>query len=152
MMSLMLKRRKGALPPVVTVLIVVAAVVATALVAWFLYASTARATRTAMLSVVGVPTLYADGKLYLTVKNDGTAALFLSGAKVVMQTTGGSVECNLTSITSITGSTTDSIPAGSSVNLLFSCPPGKFDEIPDGALAKLQAGGYEVSFAVAKPG
>ena len=145
MMSLMLKRRKGALPPVVTVLIVVAAVVATALVAWFLYASTARATRTAMLSVVGAPTLYADGKLYLTVKNDGTADLPLSDAKVVMQTTGGSVECSLTS-------TTGSIPAGNSVNLLFSCPPDKFNEIPDGALAKLQAGGYEVSFAVAKPG
>jgi len=141
----MLKRRKGALPPIVTVLIVVAAIVATALVAWFLYASTARATRIAMISVVGAPTLYADGKLYLTVKNDGTADLSLSGAKVVMQTAGSSVECNLTS-------TIGSIPAGGSANLLFSCPSDKFNEIPDGALAKLQAGGYEVSFAVAKPG
>ena len=144
-MSPMLKRRKGALPPIVAVLITVAAIVTTALVVYFLYTTTARATRTAMISVVGVPTLYADGKLYLTVKNDGTADLPLSGAKVVMQTTGGSVECNLTS-------NTDSIPAGSSVNLLFSCPSNKFNEIPDGALAKLQAGGYEVSFAVAKPG
>jgi hypothetical protein len=141
----MLKKRKGALPPIVTVLIVVAAVVATALVAWFLYASTARATRTAMIFVMGVPTLYADGKLYLTVKNDGTADLPLSDARVVVQTAGGSVECSLTS-------TIGSIPAGGSANLLFNCPSDRFNEIPDGALAKLQAGGYEVSFAVAKPG
>ena len=141
-----LQRRRAALPPIVTVLIVIAAVVAAGLVAWFLYSTTARAARTAMLSVVGVPTLYADGSLYLTVKNDGTADVSLAGAVVVVQTGTGSVTCNITS------PATGSIPAGGSANMVFNCGSQNFANIPDGALAKLQAGGYEVSFAVAKPG
>ena len=146
-MKLGLRRRRAALPPIATVLIVIAAVVAAGLVAWFLYSTTARAARTAMLSVVGVPTLYADGSLYLTVENDGTADVPLADAVVVVVQTGtGAIKCNTT------GSLPASIPAGGSANMVFNCGRENFASIPDGALAKLQAGGYEVSFAVAKPG
>jgi len=146
-MSLMLKRRKGALPPVVTVLIVVAAVVATALVAWFLYASTARATRTAMLSVVGVPTLYADGSLYVTLKNDGTAPVNMSGATIVVQ----DVNKNPVTFGNPSGDPAILNP-GQSGSYVFKGNATKFNDIPDGALATLQTpDGYQLSFAVAKP-
>jgi len=147
MMSPTLKRRKGALPPVVTVLIVVAAIVATALVAWFLYASTARATRTAMISVVGVPTLYASGGntyLYVTLKNDGTAPLNVSNAKVVIQASTGSL--------TFTCQNKTSIEPGKAASLVFQVSGDQLSSIPDGALATLQTpDGYQLSFAVAKP-
>jgi hypothetical protein len=149
MMSPTLKRRKGALPPVVTVLIVVAAIVATALVAWFLYASTARATRTAMISVAGQPTLYANGSLYVTLKNDGTAPVTLSGATIVVQDKSG----NPVPFTYTSGRSP--LNPGESASCKFNyAGTGAFDitSIPDGALATLQtADGYQLSFAVAKP-
>ena len=147
-MSPTLKRRKGALPPIVTVLIVVAAIVATALVAWFLYASTARATRTAMISVVGVPTLYASGGntyLYVTLKNDGTAPLNVYNAKVVIQASTGS-------LITFTCQNTTSIEPGKAASLVFQVSGDQLSSIPDGALATLQTSdGYQLSFAVAKP-
>jgi|GEM_PF-3328874 len=143
-----LRRRRAALPPIVTVLIVIAAVVATGLVAWFLYTSTARAARTAMLSVVGVPTLYADGSLYLTVKNDGTAPITLAGATIAVQ----DVDKKPVFFNYNSGPST--LNPGQSGSYVFTAA-GTFDfnKIPDGALATLQTpDGYQLSFAVAKPG
>jgi hypothetical protein len=145
----MLKRRKGALPPFVAVLITVAAIVATALVVYFLYTTTARATRTAIITVVGQPTLYANGSLYVTFKNDGTAPVNMSGTTIVVQDVSKSpVEFRY-------HSGPETLSPGQSGSYKFNYNgdfTGKFDRIPDGALATLQTSdGYQLSFAVAKP-
>uniref|UniRef100_A0A7J3X950 DUF4352 domain-containing protein n=1 Tax=Thermofilum pendens TaxID=2269 RepID=A0A7J3X950_THEPE len=143
-----LRRRRAALPPIATVLIVIAAVVATGLVAWLLYSTTARAARTPIVSVVGVPTLYASGDstyLYVTLKNDGTAPLNITNAKVVVSTASGSI--------TFTCMNTTSIDAGRAASLVFQASGNQLANIPDGALATLQTtDGYQLSFAVAKPG
>jgi len=140
-----LQRRRAALPPIATVLIVIAAVVATGIVAWLLYSTTARAARTPIVSVVGVPTLYANGSLYVTLKNDGTAPLNITNAKVVVSTASGSI--------TFTCMNTTSIDAGRAASLVFQASGNQLANIPDGALATLQTtDGYQLSFAVAKPG
>jgi hypothetical protein len=141
-----LKKRRGALPPIIAVLIVVAAVVATALVAYFLYTTTARSVRAGMLSVVGQPTLYADGSLYVTLKNDGTAPVNMSGATIVVE----DVSKKPVSFNYSSGPPT--LNPGQSGSYVFKGDATKFNDIPDGALATLQTpDGYQLSFAVAKP-
>jgi hypothetical protein len=142
-----LGKRKGALPPIVTILIIIAAVVATALVAYFLYTTTARSVRAGMLSVVGQPTLYADGSLYVTFKNDGTAPVTLQGATIVVQ----DVNKNPVTFGNPSGGPATLNP-GQSGSYVFTGDAAKFKDIPDGALATLQTtDGYQLSFAVAKP-
>jgi hypothetical protein len=142
-----LKKRRGSLPPIVTVLIVIAAVVATALVAYFLYTTTARSVRAGMLSVVGQPTLYANGRLYVTFKNDGTAPVNMSGATIVVQ------DVNKNPVTFSYSLGPSPLNPGQSGSYVFAAGTGfNFNSIPDGALATLQTpDGYQLSFAVAKP-
>lgn len=65
----MAERRKGGIPPIVTVLITISAIVAASVVAWFMYASTRSATQAPMLEVTEA---YAVGKtLYVNVRNLG---------------------------------------------------------------------------------
>lgn len=147
-------RKKGAMPPIVTVTIVIAAVVAAALAAYFIYSTTARGVRQISLTVIGQPTLYAragDGvELRVTFKNDGTADVDLTGSIVVVQDINkqgvqfGSPKAAVTS-----GSL--KLSPGQSVSLIYNAT-ATLDQFPDGALATLQtAGGYQISFAVAKP-
>ena len=143
-----LRRRRAALPPIVTVLIVIAAVVATGLVAWFLYTSTARAARTPMLSVVGIPTLYGNGSLYVSLKNDGTAPINLTNAIITVQ------DVNKNPVPFKYKSGPGTLDPGRSGSYVFNVAGTfNFNSIPDGALATLQTpDGYQISFAVAKPG
>jgi hypothetical protein len=132
------------------VIIVIASVVAAALVAYFLYASTARGTRATLVSVVGQPTVYANGSLYVTLKNDGTAPLSLTGSHIVV----GDVNKNPVTFTftNCLGGAT-SLDPGRSLSCKYNAGTGfNLGNIPDGALATLQtADGTQVSFAVAKP-
>ncbi|MEM2187429.1 MAG: hypothetical protein QXT37_10650 [Thermofilaceae archaeon] len=146
-------KRKGAMPPIVTVIIVIAAVVAAALAAYFIYSTTARGVRQVSLTVIGQPTLYARAgggvELRVTFKNDGTADVDLSGSIIVVQDKNKTaVQFNLSSTV---GDAPKVLKPGDSVSLIYTAN-ATLDQFPDGALATLQTkGGYQTSFAVAKP-
>ncbi|MEM1930125.1 MAG: hypothetical protein QXH81_09165 [Thermofilaceae archaeon] len=152
-------RRKGAMPPIVTVIIVIAAVVAAALAAYFIYSTTARGVRQVLLTVIGQPTLYATAtgvELRVTFKNDGTADVDLAGSIIVVQDVNKQgVEFTLSSIVGQQQQQppqTVVLKPGDSVSLIYTADNAKLDQFPDGALATLQTkGGYQTSFAVAKP-
>jgi len=151
--------RKGAMPPIVTVIIIVASVVAAGLAAYFIYATTARGVRQVSLTVIGQPTLYAAGtnsvELRVTFKNDGTADVDLAGSVIAVQNkTKAAVTFNFGGPTiTTTGCTTGSckLAPGDSVAVKYTAT-ATLDQFPDGALATLQTkDGYQTSFAVAKP-
>ena len=148
------QKRTGAMPPIVTVIIIVASVVAAALAAYFIYSTTARGVRQVSLTVIGQPTLYAGQKggveLRVTFKNDGTADVDLSNSIISVQTKNKTV-VQFSNPSSPTGDSLKLAP-GDSVALVYTANATKLDDFPDGALATLQtAGGYQTSFAVAKP-
>jgi hypothetical protein len=147
------KKRTGAMPPIVTVIIIVASVVAAALAAYFIYSTTARGVRQVSLTVIGQPTLYAANKsaveLRVTFKNDGTADVDLTGSIISVQTKNKTV-VQFSSPSSPTGGNLKLAP-GDSVALVYTAK-AQLDDFPDGAMATLQTtGGYQTSFAVAKP-
>jgi hypothetical protein len=142
------QKRRGALPPIITVLIIIAAVIATGLVVWFMTTTTSKSVRTPIVSVVGQPTLYANGQIYVTFKNDGTASVTLQGATIVVQ----DVNKNPVPFSYSSGPAT--LNPGQSASYIFNFAGNSFNfgNIPDGALATLQTtDGYQLSFAVAKP-
>ncbi|WP_288006272.1 hypothetical protein [Thermofilum sp.] len=139
-------KRKG-ISPVATIIIYVVLIVTAAIVAYFFYSSTARSTRTPILTVVGQPTVYANGSLYVTFKNDGTSPVTMTGAIIVVQ------DVNKKPVQFNYASGPATLNASSSASYKFNAV-GTFtlDNIPDGALATLQTtDGYQLSFAVAKP-
>jgi archaellin len=140
-------KRKG-ISPVATIIIYVVLIVTAAIVAYFFYSSTARSTRTPILTVVGQPTVYANGSLYVTFKNDGTSPVTMTGATIIVQ----DVNKNPVQFNYVSGPAT--LNPGSSASYKFNTVDARFDldNIPDGALATLQTtDGYQLSFAVAKP-
>jgi hypothetical protein len=71
-------RRRGGVPPIVTVLITISAVVAAGLVAWFLFTTTSSATKRPVLEVTSA--YYVGGTLKVTLRNVG--AVTASGLTV----------------------------------------------------------------------
>jgi len=72
----MTARRRGGIPPIVTVLITISAVVAAGIVAYFLFSTTSSATKQPMLEVTGA---YAVGTtLTFTIRNVGTQNVQIS--------------------------------------------------------------------------
>lgn len=112
-------KRKGGVPPIVTVLVTIAAIVAAGLVAYFLYTSTAAATKQPVLEVSplyvtgGTPTTTSTGaavscgaaptacRLSITIQNVGSVTL--SSVSVQVWLPGAS---SATSLSSVTGATT----------------------------------------------
>jgi len=143
------------MPPIVTVIIVIAAVVAAALAAYFIYSTTARGVRQVSLTVIGQPTLYARAsggvELRVTFKNDGTADVDLAGSIIVVQDVNKQgVEFKNPAV-AVSGASLKLAP-GDSVSVIYTADNANLDQFPDGALATLQTkGGYQTSFAVAKP-
>jgi archaellin len=140
-------KRKG-ISPVATVIIYVVLIVTAALVAYFFYSSTARSARTPILTVVGLPTVYANGSLYVTFKNDGTSPVNMTGATIIVQ------DVNKNPVKFNYASGPETLNPGTSASYKFNAVDASFslDIIPDGALATLQtADGYQLTFAVAKP-
>jgi hypothetical protein len=145
------------MPPIVTVIIIVASVVAAALAAYFIYSTTARGVRQVSLTVIGQPTLYARQgggvELRVTFKNDGTADVDLSNSIISVQTTNKTV-VQFISPKLATSSGSLKLTPGDSVALVYTANAtnAQLDWFPDGAMATLQTtGGYQTSFAVAKP-
>jgi hypothetical protein len=62
-------RRRGGVPPIVTVLITISAVVAAGLVAWFLFTTTSSATKRPVLEVTSA--YYVGNTLKVTLRNVG---------------------------------------------------------------------------------
>jgi archaellin len=146
------QKRKG-ISPIATVIIFVITIVTAALIGYLMYSSTARSARTPIVNVVGQPTLYADGSLYVTLKNDGTAPINMSGAIIVVQDVNKNPVQFIYNPGGVNGpKTLDPAKSGSYVFVPAYSAEFSLDNIPDGALATLQTpDGYQLSFAVAKP-
>jgi len=144
-------KRKG-ISPIATVIVLVITIVTAALVGYLMYSSTARSARTPIVNVVGQPTLYADGSLYVTLKNDGTAPINMSSATIVVQDKSKN-PVPFKYATDVANNGPKTLDPAKSGSYVFKAQ-GTFslDNIPDGALATLQTpDGYQLSFAVAKP-
>ncbi len=89
-----LKKRGGGVPPIVTVITIIAFIAAATLVGWYIMSTTSIATRRPILSIQGTPTII-NGKLYLTIRNDGTANAYVSEVALKGLTVSN---CNLGSI------------------------------------------------------
>ena len=152
---MMTARRRGGIPPIVTVLITISAVVAAGLVAWFLFTTTSSATKTPMLEVTSAYALCSGtscSAVHITVRNMGTANVTITSATL--------------DVAGMTGTTTFSppsgnimVPLGGSANLKFGVS-GTNTNIPDGASAVLMltvtpAGGSQqtlsIAFKIARP-
>jgi hypothetical protein len=126
----MTARRRGGVPPIVTVLITISAVVAAGLVAYFLFSTTSSATKQPMLEVTSAYALCSGtscSAVHITVRNVGTANVTITGA--TLDVAGVSSAFNPPSLNV-------AIPPGSSANLKFT-PQGTNPNIPDGASAVL---------------
>ena len=150
-------RRRGGVPPIVTVLITISAVVAAGLVAWFLFSTTSSATKQPMLEVTSAYALCSGTGtttscyVYITLRNVGTAGVTLNQVQLDVPSVASSISCG-------TGSS-NTVPAGSSINIR--CPSSSTTgNIPDGASAALlltvtPAGGSQqtlsIAFKIARP-
>jgi hypothetical protein len=156
---LMTARRRGGVPPIVTVLITISAVVAAGLVAYFLFTTTSGATKQPMLEVTGAYALCSGTGtatscyVYVTLRNVGTADVTISSAQLdVPGVTTSPAVCG-------TGSS-NTVPAGGSINIR--CPnTSTIGNVNDGASAALlltvQPAGststqtLSISFKIARP-
>jgi hypothetical protein len=127
----MLRKRRGALPPIIVVLITMAAIVATALVAYFLFTTTRSAVTQPILEVTDA---YAVGAtLRFTVRNLGTVAASGLTVGAATCTSGGTLSpgaCNpsplnpgQSAVCTITGSS--SFADGSSCTVELSYTGGR---------------------------
>ena len=127
---MMTARRRGGVPPIVTVLITISAVVAAGLVAYFLFSTTSGATKTPMLEVTSAYALCSGtscSAVHITVRNVGAANVTITNAALEV--------AGMSSTTFNSLSPNVAIPPGSSVNLKFTS--GSNPNIPDGASAVL---------------
>jgi hypothetical protein len=146
-------RRRGGVPPIVTVLITISAVVAAGLVAYFLFSTTSSATKQPMLEVTGAYAICPSASsctVYVTIRNVGTAGVTLNQVQLdVPGVTTSPVSCGAGS--------SNTVPAGGSISIR--CPSGTsgtgtIGNVPDGAGAALSlivtpAGGSQQSLSLA---
>ncbi|MCC6050579.1 MAG: hypothetical protein LM580_07720 [Thermofilum sp.] len=102
-------RRRGGVPPIVTVLITISAVVAAGLVAWFLFTTTNAAVKRPVLEVVSA--YYVGGTLKVTLRNVGavtakdlsvTGVTCASGASSSSGVSVGNIDPGQSAVASIT--------------------------------------------------
>jgi hypothetical protein len=87
-------RRRGGIPPLVTVLVTIASIVAASLVAWFMFATSRSATQQPLLEVTDA---YTDGtNLVFTVRNLGTQSVNLGSFTVSCANPGSTASVALT--------------------------------------------------------
>ncbi|MEM1871247.1 MAG: hypothetical protein QW517_09040 [Thermofilaceae archaeon] len=77
-------RRKGGVPPIVTVLVTIASIVAASLVAWFLWTSTRTATSTPILEVTNAYYVGSGSnwRITFTLRNVGSTSVTLNTTSV----------------------------------------------------------------------
>ena len=159
----MTARRRGGVPPLVTVLITLSAIVAAGLVAWFLFTTTNSAVKTPLLEVTSAYALCGQTTctVYITLRNVGGTDVTISGNPVLEVTTSSGTTTSSTtwtlanSTTSVNGRV---IQAGASLTIKGSGVTNT--NIPDGTSAMLTltvtpAGGYQqtvsLGFKIARP-
>ena len=128
----MTARRRGGIPPLVTVLITISAIVAAGLVAWFLFYTTSSAAKTPILEVTGA---YATGAtLKFTVRNVGSVPASNLAVASATCTSGGTTSpgaCNPNSLNpgqsavcTITGTSNFQDGSSCTVELSYTDPSG----------------------------
>ena len=122
-------RRRGGVPPIVTVLITISAVVAASLVAWFMWSSTRAAT---LQPVFEVTSAYVSGTgpyaVSFVIRNVGAAQIPSSGGSVTLD----EISCETTPGGSVVAGT----PAGctfSAATQVASCRATFTSSISDGS-------------------
>ena len=157
----MTARRRGGVPPLVTVLITLSAIVAAGLVAWFLFTTTNSAVKTPLLEVTSAYALCGQTSctVYITLRNVGGTDVTISGNPTLEVTTSSGTTTFSTTWTLANGTTFGTsrvIQAGASLTIKGSGSTN----IPDGASAMLTltvtpAGGYQqtvsLGFKIARP-
>ena len=135
-------RRLGGIPPIVTVLITISAVVAAGLVAWFLFSTTASATKQVLLEVTGAYALCSDSScdVHITLRNVGTVNATISNVKIEIANVDGEHPCT----------PLGAVPPGGSTNIKCEIA----GNVPDGAAAVLvvtatPSGGSRQSLSIA---
>jgi hypothetical protein len=153
-------RRRGGIPPIVTVLITISAVVAAGLVAYFLFSTTSSATKQSMLEVTSAYAICSGTScaVSITLRNVGASDVTIITTpqiEVVAGTSINTITCGLNPVPP-----SNQVPSGGSVNLR--CPLSNYANvnIPDGASATLlltvqPAGGSQqtlsIAFKIARP-
>jgi hypothetical protein len=139
----------------VTVLITISAVVAAAIVAYFLFTTTSSAVRTPALEVTSAYALCPSASscyVYITLRNVGTADVTLNQVQLDVPGVASSISCG-------TGSS-NTVPAGGSINIRCPSGTGTTGNVNDGASAALlltvtPAGGSQqtvsIAFKIARP-
>jgi hypothetical protein len=162
----MTARRRGGVPPLVTVLITLSAIVAAGLVAWFLFTTTNSAVKTPLLEVTSAYALCSSSgtttscTVYITLRNVGGTDVTISGNPTLEVTTSSGTTTFSTTWTLANSTTTPVtnrvIQAGTSLTIRGSGTTN----IPDGTSAMLTltvtpAGGYQqtvsLGFKIARP-
>lgn len=142
-------RRKGGVPPIVTVLVTIAAIVAASLVAWFLWTSTRTAASTPLLEVTDAYYVSSgtSWRITFTLRNVGSTSVTLGVISVFCdgftdwQTSGGGVTVSCPSISLAAGASTSCgiIPSGTS--------PPSISPTSDALSCQVQLGGAGVTVA-----
>jgi hypothetical protein len=104
-------RRKGALPPIITVLIILGSLVATGLVVWFMFTTTRSATSQPILDVADA--YYVSGSIFFTARNIGPVDVAISRINVTCQS-GGTASYSPPTPTQIPKGASQSISASAS--------------------------------------
>ncbi|RLF05171.1 MAG: hypothetical protein DRK00_05075 [Thermoprotei archaeon] len=133
-------RRRGGLPPALTIIISVSGIAAAVIAAYFLVSTTQRASKQCVLVLTGVP--YYDTtshKLYFTVRNDGTTACDLSTVIAVL----GGREASCTG-----GAASLSPGESTSFSCTFSNPPSG---VKDGDKVAIQTPTTTLTASVSTP-
>jgi hypothetical protein len=140
----MTARRRGGIPPIVTVLITIAAVVAASLVAWFMWATTRSATNQPIIEVTDA---YTDGtNVVFTLRNIGNTQVSISSV---------TLSCKGYTASSVTFPS-NNVPAGGSLSCKATgFPSGVTISDGDSCTAQISfsspSGGVSVGFRVVKP-
>jgi len=134
-------RRRGGVPPIVTVLITISAVAAASLVAWFMWATTRSATNQPIIEVTEG---YTDGStVVFTLRNIGNTQVSVGSV---------TVSCKGYPASSVTCSGT--VPAGGSLSCRATGFSGTIND-GDSCVAQISfsspSGGVSVGFKVVRP-
>ena len=135
-------RRKGGVPPIVTVLLILAFIIAAGFVGYYVMSTSRRSTRRCLLSIEGPVYAYGNN-IYLTLRNDGTANCTLTGMQVVIKNE------VFSTCTEVGGAALGELPPGESIQIV--CSGGNANNFDDGDSGLVQTPSATLSFCVTKP-
>lgn len=135
-----MRARGAGVPPIVTILILLAFISSAAITAWFVIATTRSASRRCILGVEGVAYLGVNGRLYLSLRNDGTEQCTLANAKLIISNL--EFKCSFP----------NSLKPGERIPVACDPPSGSqaYSAVSDGDTGVLQTPDCNVVFTVVK--